>query len=160
MKKIHHSSHSIIAHWQLSLYCRLSHSVCNWFYFLQLKSQLKIHHNHLPWGSFLYRHSISHSIPLQRRHNERDCVSNHQPYNCFLNRLFRRISKKTSRLQVTGLFKGNSPVTRNCFSGTGNCCLSAGKVTMNDMGEFDHRLILTPAWRSNYIHYKLWDEII
>ena len=38
-------------------------------------------------------------------------VSNHQPHGCSLNRLFRRRSKKTSKLCVTGLFTGNSPVT-------------------------------------------------
>ena len=40
-----------------------------------------------------------------------DSVSNHQPHNCLLNRLFRRRSKKTSKLRVTGLCVGNSPVT-------------------------------------------------
>ena len=48
---------------------------------------------------------------LQWRHNGRDSVSNHQPYDCLLNRLFRRRSKKTSKLRVTGLCVGNSPVT-------------------------------------------------
>ena len=38
-------------------------------------------------------------------------VSNHQPYDCLLNCLFERRSKKTSRLRVTGLCEGNSPVT-------------------------------------------------
>ena len=38
-------------------------------------------------------------------------VSNYQPHNCFLNRLFRRRSKKISKLRVTGLWGGNSPVT-------------------------------------------------
>ena len=33
---------------------------------------------------------------LQWRHNGRDSVSNHQPHDCLLNRLFRRRSKKTS----------------------------------------------------------------
>ena len=41
----------------------------------------------------------------------RDGVSNHQPHDCLLNGLFRRRSKKTSKLRVTGLFEGNSPVT-------------------------------------------------
>ena len=45
------------------------------------------------------------------RHNGRDCVSNHQPHDCLLNRLFGRRSKKTSKLRVTGLCAGNSPVT-------------------------------------------------
>ena len=47
----------------------------------------------------------------QWRHNERDGVSNHQPHDCLLNRLFRRRSKKTSNLCVTGLCEGNSPGT-------------------------------------------------
>ena len=48
---------------------------------------------------------------LQWRHNGRDGVSNHQPRDCFLNRLFRRRSKKTSKLRVTGLCAGTSPAT-------------------------------------------------
>ena len=50
-------------------------------------------------------------ITLQWRHNERDGVSSHRPYDCLLNRLFRRRSKKTSKLRVTGLCEGNSPGT-------------------------------------------------
>ena len=49
--------------------------------------------------------------PLQWRHNERDGVSNHQPHDCLLNRLFRRKSKKASKLRVTGICAGTSPVT-------------------------------------------------
>ena len=48
---------------------------------------------------------------LQWRHNGHDDVSNHQPHDCLLNRLFRCRSKKTSKLRVTGLCVGNSPVT-------------------------------------------------
>ena len=48
---------------------------------------------------------------LQWCHNERDGVSNHQPRDCLINRLFRRRSKKTPKLRVTGLCAGNSPVT-------------------------------------------------
>ena len=51
------------------------------------------------------------SFVLQWRHNGCDCVSNHQPHDCLLNRLFRRRSKKISKLRVTGLYVGNSPVT-------------------------------------------------
>ena len=46
---------------------------------------------------------------LQWRHNGRDSVSNHQPHDCIINRLFRRRSKKTPKLCVTGLCAGNSP---------------------------------------------------
>ena len=45
------------------------------------------------------------------RHNEPDGVSNHQPRDCLLNRLFGHRSKKTSKLRVTGLCAGNSPET-------------------------------------------------
>ena len=47
----------------------------------------------------------------QWHHNGRDCVSNRQPHHCLLKRLFRLRSKKTSKLRVTGLCAGNSPVT-------------------------------------------------
>ena len=48
---------------------------------------------------------------LQWRHNGHDGVSNHQLYDCLLNRLFSCSSKKTPKLRVTGLCAGNSPVT-------------------------------------------------
>ena len=48
---------------------------------------------------------------LRWRHNGNDSVSNHQPQDCLLNRLFRRRSKKTSKLRVTGICAGNSPGT-------------------------------------------------
>ena len=48
---------------------------------------------------------------LQWLHNGCDGVPNCQPNDCLLNRSFRRISKKTSKLRVTGLCAGNSPVT-------------------------------------------------
>ena len=46
-------------------------------------------------------------VSLQWRHNECDDVSNHRPHDC----LFRHRWKKTSKLRVTGLCEGNSPVT-------------------------------------------------
>ena len=50
--------------------------------------------------------------PLQWRYNERDGLSNHQPHDCFYSTVYsRRRSKKTSKLCVTGLCEGNSPVT-------------------------------------------------
>ena len=48
---------------------------------------------------------------LQWRQNERDCVSNHRRLEFLLSRLSRCRSKKTSKLRVTGLCEGNSPVT-------------------------------------------------
>ena len=53
----------------------------------------------------------AHPFTLRWRHNDHDSVSNHQSHGCLLNRLFRRRSKKTSKLRVTGLCVGNSPGT-------------------------------------------------
>ena len=58
------------------------------------------------WNIVLYSTST-----LRWRHNRCDSVSNHQPHECLLNRLFRRRWKKTSKPRVTGLCAGNSPVT-------------------------------------------------
>ena len=67
----------------------------------------------------MFTHSRSHRFSdiylihstLHWCHNERDGISNHQPSDCLLNCLFRCRSKKTSKLCVTGLCVGNSPVT-------------------------------------------------
>ena len=61
----------------------------------------------LPLSCLIYRENFI-KISLQWRHYERDGVSNHQPHNCLLKHLFRRRSKKTSKLRVTGLGEGNS----------------------------------------------------
>ena len=45
---------------------------------------------------------------LQWRHNKRH---NHRRLDCLLNSVFRRRSKKTSKLYITGLGEGNPPVT-------------------------------------------------
>ena len=50
-------------------------------------------------------------ISLQWRNNGRDGVTNHHHRHCSLNRLFGSRSKKTSKLLVTGLCAGHSPVT-------------------------------------------------
>ena len=44
-------------------------------------------------------------------HNESDSVSHHRRLDCLLNRLFRRRSRRASKLRVTGLCEGNSPET-------------------------------------------------
>ena len=72
--------------------------VCNWLTNKDWQLQMDIH-------------SSDNKIPLRWRHNERDGVSNHQPHDCLFNHLFMRRSRKTSKLRVTGLCAGNSPVT-------------------------------------------------
>ena len=54
------------------------------------------------------RDTMWSTVPLRWRHHDDDGVSNHQPCDLH-NRLFRRRSKKTSKLRVTGLCEGNSP---------------------------------------------------
>ena len=81
---------------------------------------------------------------LRWRHNGRDSVSNHQPHDCSLNRLFRRRSKKTSKLRVLvfvrGIHRGpgnsphKGPVTRKMFP--------FGDVIMR---------VLNPLWPSDSI---------
>ena len=53
----------------------------------------------------IYQHWIKIALPW--RHDVCDGFSNHQHLDC----LFMRRSKKTSKLRVTGLCVGNSPVT-------------------------------------------------
>ena len=54
---------------------------------------------------------LHHGKPLQWCHNGHDSISNHQPHDCLLNRIFRLRSKEISKLLVTGLCAGNSPGT-------------------------------------------------
>ena len=55
--------------------------------------------------------SVQYSYSLQWRHNGRDGVSNLRRLHYLLKCWFRHRSKKTSKLRVTGLCVGNSPVT-------------------------------------------------
>ena len=86
---------------ELTKYARYSYGwvVGNLFDRLRKKSIISFHWT---WKS---RQLLS----LQWRHNEHGGVSNHQTHGCLLNRLFRRRSKKTPKLRVTGLCVGNSP---------------------------------------------------
>ena len=65
------------------------------------------------WCMIYFLNSLKQTkpLPLPWRHNRQDGVSNHQPHQCLLNRLFGRRSKKTSKLRVTGLCLVNSPET-------------------------------------------------
>ena len=57
-------------------------------------------------AAFVLSWYVQHITVISYGHDD---VSNHQPHDCLLNRLFRRRSKKTSRLRVAGLCVGNSP---------------------------------------------------
>ena len=107
-------------------------------------------------------YSISHKIStictryccdlfsLRWRHNELDGVSDHQPHGCELNRLFRRWSKKTSKLRVTGLCVGNSPVPVNSPH--------KGPVTRN-MLPFDDVIMYYNTFRSKQSGRYFPDDI-
>ena len=68
--------------------------------------------SHLPGASVSKKNlGLGWNTVLQWSHNGRDGISNHQHHDCLFNHLFRCRSKKTSKLRVTGLCAGNSPVT-------------------------------------------------
>ena len=77
-------------------------------YLSELALQCYDAHHHWEW--WCLTHFPFREEALNWRHNWRDDVSNHQPHDCLLNRLFRRRSKKTAKLRVTGLCEGKSPV--------------------------------------------------
>ena len=88
-------------------------------------------------------------VSLQWRQNGCDGVSDHQPHDCLLNRSFRYRSKKTSKLRVTGLCEGNSPVT--CEFPTQRAS-NAGNVSIwwrhhyTDLGPVVFLLVMATVW--------------
>ena len=70
-------------------------------------------------GNYLHQWNVTSAgicsgslwISLLWRHNACNGVSDHQSHNYLLNRLFRRRSRKTSKLRVTGLCEGNLPMS-------------------------------------------------
>ena len=92
---------------------------------------------------------------LQWRHNGHGSVSNHQPHDWLLNRLFRCRSKKTSKLRVSGLCEGNSP-------GTGEFPAQMASDAENVSIWWRHHEIWADAsdWINNSVHKFLWDIII
>ena len=87
-----HSTHIYIWYWDWQWSQTIYHSVC--------RQELRDWHD-----------TIQSWTSLQWRHNECNGVANHQPHDCLLKCLFKRISKKISKLRVTGLCEGNSPTT-------------------------------------------------
>ena len=61
-------------------------------------------------SNILYIPIIMCTFGVLWRHNGHDGVPNHQPHYYLMNCLFRRRWKETSKLRVTGLCEGNSPV--------------------------------------------------
>ena len=69
------------------------HNCCSWIYQYRMVTT----YHFMAWLLIGWQHT------LQLRHNDHNGISNHQPYSCLLNRLFRHRLKKTAKLHVTGL---------------------------------------------------------
>ena len=70
--------------------------------------------NYIPlfyMGVITYLYLNADAVTVNTLRWRRDGDSNHQPHDCSLNHLFRCRSKQTSKLGVTDLWEGNSPVT-------------------------------------------------
>ena len=95
------------------------------------------------------------SISLQWRHNERDGISNQQPHDCLLNR-FRRRSKKTSKLHVTGPlcgeFTGDRWIPRTKGQKRGKCFL----LIRSSCKTVQHSIISCAAQQWQKIQDRLW----
>ena len=133
------------------------HKMCAFLLFLCDQLQTDFTH-----GLQDYFTDTRQSYALLWRHNGRGSVSNHQPHGCLLNRLFRRRSKKISKLCVTGLCAGNSPGTgefpalmaRECRKYfhlmTSSCdCPSASEATMKYMYMGKYNVMNPPSPDSN-----------
>ena len=112
------------------------------------------------------------SALLRWRHNGPDGVSNHQPHDCLLNRLFRRRSKKTPKLRVTGLCVGNAenvstswrhhdhgswcprPLRRQAISSHGAVCQMNGSLSSKRHPRH------CPACRTSLIATRFWVVMI
>ena len=92
------------------------------------------------------------SVVLQWRYNEHNGVSNHRRLDRLLKCLFRRRSKKTSKLSVTGLCAGNSPVTGEFPA---QMASNAENVSIwwrrHGKSSFTHDIDLVDEFISNYL---------
>ena len=101
---------STLTYWYFSRYCFFSAigRLMVMFRACVIRCWVPSYNHHYTTMTVRHRVMLA-AMPLRWRHNEHDDTSNHQPHGCLLNRLFRRRSKKTSKLRVTGLCAGNSP---------------------------------------------------
>ena len=108
MKKSRPTEWSAIHNLKLSSFlCQQNYMLSKFLSFLSKKYSLSSH----LWFSCQHGLCTDGLILLQWCHNEHDGVSNHRCLAGLLNCLFRCRSKKTSKLHITVLHKGNSPVT-------------------------------------------------
>ena len=86
-----------------------SSGLLNWHWNNQINALIPVMRPWRIWVKQLV--SIHKKNTLQWRHSGHNGVSNHHPYKCLLNRLFRHRSKKKWKLCVPGICAGNSPGT-------------------------------------------------
>ena len=79
-------------------------------------------------------------------------VPNHQPHDCLLSRLFRRRSKKTSKLRVTGLCAVNSLVTGE-FPGQMASNVENVSIWLRNRGWFALCFLVNISWNWNVIRF-------
>ena len=82
--------------------------------------------------------------------NERDGASNHRLRDCLPNRLFKRRSKKTPKLRVTGLCVWDSPVTDEFPAQRAS---NAENVTV---WWRHHGNLMLLAWQSSVCIHTIW----
>ena len=104
----------------------------------------------LRWHIFMciLQWTVKQWLSLQWRHNGHDSVSNHQPHDCLLNRLFRRRSKKTSKLRVTGLWdrwipRTNGQLRGKCFHLMTSSCVNTFSILYLGC---DHLSMMGSCW--------------
>ena len=94
-------------------------------------------------------------VSLQWRHNECDDVSNHRPHDC----LFMHRWKKTSKLRVTGLCEGNSPVTgefpAQMTSNAENVSIWWRHHDLRERLGYQKHVAYVLAWRLKALRYSL-----
>ena len=80
------------------------------FYFKRSNTRHLMKSQHTPYTHHLQHYQSFPIVSLQWRH-VCNGVSNHQSLDCLLNSLLGRRDEKTSKLRVTGLCEGNSPIS-------------------------------------------------
>ena len=103
---------------------------------------------------------VQASLSLQWRHNVRDGVSTHQRLDCLLNRLFRRRSKKTPKLRVTGFVRGihrwpvdfphKGPVTRKMFP------FDDAVMSWSHWGRVTHTCVIVTCYAPSHYLVQGW----
>ena len=92
-----------------SAICQWNNEICQWNNY---ESNILVNFGELfvikLWWCVNHVHTCG-DLLIHWRNNDHDGVSDHQPHGCLLKRLFRRWSKKTSKLHITGLCVGTSP---------------------------------------------------